>query len=337
MRYLTIDTNISPIYAKNIDEFNDYVLKYKTENKIILTKSNNISQQTIRHLPASLVWKRGNRYEFHYIDGYQHIRVLWSVYNEAEDANPEISYHALYYFSGLLDVIPTDDAETAVDIFSCPENPVPNYYNYCNNRYKDMVIHDCYSLDRNSSFLASLVDIYPATKPWADKYMNDKINRTDKDTAEYKEFKSYDKIIVGWLNNPRMHRHNAWTRIIDNSNRRVHALRQQIEAAGHTVLVVNTDAVKFIGDVNYAEDRKTLGEFKYEWKNCDMYIKGVKSYAYKENGKWNYKQAGKCKLDNIKPREIWTLDDFKGGETYLIRKIIIENGLLKEIYDYETV
>ena len=69
MLYLKLNTNIPPIYAKSIEEFNSYVDKYKTENEIILTKGNNISQANLRNLPCSKTWKRANHLEFQYIDG----------------------------------------------------------------------------------------------------------------------------------------------------------------------------------------------------------------------------------------------------------------------------
>ena len=80
MRWSVLDTTIKPIYAHSLEEFNEYVDKYKTENKIILTKSKNISQKTMRILPASLTWKRGNRMELHYIDGKTQIRVLYAIH-----------------------------------------------------------------------------------------------------------------------------------------------------------------------------------------------------------------------------------------------------------------
>lgn len=336
-KWLKLDTSIPPIYAKSIDEFNAYVKRYQANNEVILTKSHNISQQTLRNLPAASTWKRANHMEFHYIDGKQHIRVLYAIhYDEESENDPAIAWHALSYFDGLMNIIPTDDIEPEHKITSCPENPSVNYYNYCNDRYTDFTVHDCYSLDRNGSFLASLLDCYPEAKPWVDKYQKDKLRIKDipknRRTAQDKDILSYDKIFVGWLNNPKYHRHNAWCKIINNANEVIHKLRCAIEDAGHTVLVVNTDAVKFTGKFDYATSLE-IGGFKYEWQAADMYIKGVKSYAYNEGNGWQFKQAGKCKLDELKPREQWTLDDFKNKDTYKVSKIIIKNKELIERYE----
>ena len=111
MRYLTLDTNITPIYAKSIDEFNDFVEKYQTENEIILTKGGNISQKNLRNLPCSKTWKRASHFEFQYIDGKQQIRVLYAPRYEEDKADPTIAMKALNYFKGILDVIPDDDHE----------------------------------------------------------------------------------------------------------------------------------------------------------------------------------------------------------------------------------
>lgn len=335
--WLKLDTTITPIYARSLSEFNEYVRKYQAANEVILTKSHNISQKTLRNLPAASTWKRANHMEFHYIDGKQHLRVLYAIhYDEKSDNDPAIAWHALSYFKGLMELIPTDDIEPKHDIISCPENPVPQYYNYCNDRYTDLVVKDCYSLDRNGSFLASLLDCYPAAKPWVDKYQADKlrIKSIPKQlrSAADNEILSYDKLFVGWLNNPKFKRHNAWSKIINNANKIIHALRTEIESAGHEVLVVNTDAVKFIGKYDY-KTSSDIGGFKFEWQAADMYIKGVKSYAYNEGDGWQFKQAGKCKLDELKPREQWTLDDFKQRDTFKISKIIIKNKELIEIYE----
>ena len=341
-KWLVLDTNINGILAVSLKEFNEYVDKYtsnKEVNDIILTKSGNISQATLRNLPAAKTWKRDNRMEFHYIDGQTHIRVSYAIAYDEHNADKDIyiAQKALNYFKGIMDVIPTDDIEEDIELFRCPENLNSQYYNYCNESLTNMTIDNCYSLDRNSAFLASMLTVYPQTKPWVDKYYDDKLHPErfgGKDTAEYKSFKQYDKIIVGWLKNARYNRSHAWKKIVSNSNEVVHKLRKTIEDAGHLVLVVNTDAVKFIDYYNYTGS-KELGEFKYEWFDTKMYVKSVKSYAYLDNNKWKFKQAGDCKLDEIKPREEWTLEDFKRKETFLKSKITIEG--LKLVNNYENI
>lgn len=332
MRWSVLDTTIKPIYAHSLEEFNEYVDKYKTENKIILTKSKNISQKTMRILPASLTWKRGNRMEFHYIDGKTQIRVLYAIhYDEKSDLDESISYEALKYFEGAMKLIPTDDVEEDSKLFNCPENPTSAYYNYINTRYTELTIDNCYSLDRNNSFPASMATVYPQTKEIVDKYYKERLAMKGK--PGYERFKLYGSIFVGWLNNPKYHRSHAWKKIISNSNQIVHNLRKQIEAAGNEVLLVNTDAVKFIGHFDF-KDNYDLGGFKYEWQNTKMYIKSVKSYAYLDKDKWKFKQSGKTKLDVIKPdRETWTLDEYKNKVDLTIAHVIINNdGKLYEVY-----
>ena len=57
------------------------------------------------------------------------------------------------------------------------------------------------------------------------------------------------------------------------------------------------------------------------------------SYAYLDKDKWRFKQAGKCKLDFIKPREEWTLDDFKNlHQTEVATIIINKEGKLIEVF-----
>ena len=330
---LKIDTNIKPIYAHSLDEFNSYVEKYQCANKIKLTKQQNIAQETLRELPASLTWKRGNRMEFHYIDYKKHIRVLYALHFDERSDNKgdqRLAYNALNYFKGILDVIPTDDQEKDSLIFTCPENKASAYYNYINERYLNMTVDHCYSLDRNNSFPASLMKVYPQTRPWIEKYYQERLNYPDKSSKYYQEFKLYGSIIVGWLQ--RKKRKHAWKKVISNSNMRVHALRHDIEKAGNTVLLVNTDAIKFIGEYPYQES-KELGGFKYEWKDTKMFIKGVKSYAYLDGDKWKVKQAGKCKLDSVKDRKEWTLEDFKAQGTESIAVVKIKDNKLVEVYE----
>ena len=327
---LTLNTNIKPIYARSIEEFNDYVNRYKTPYTIKLTKSGNISQSNLRNMPCSLTWKRGNHMEFHYLSGKLKLRVIYAIHYDANaNTDKEIAIDALNYFKDCLDLIPTDDKEEDINLFTCPENPLSAYYNYVNERYLNFTINNCFSLDRNNSFPASMAEVYPETRDIINKYYAERLAK--KGQPDYERFKLFGSIFVGWLKDPRYHRTHAWKRIIDNSNHKVHQLRKYIESCGNTVLLVNTDAVKFIGKVDYT-DNYDLGGFKYEWQNAKMYIKGVKSYAYNEADKWKFKQAGKCKLDYIKPREDWTLEDFKKADTLQVVHILInrENGELYE-------
>lgn len=340
MSFLKLNTNIKPIYAKSLEEFNKYVRKYKTKNQIILTKSNNISQENLRHLPCSRTWKRANHMEFQYIGAVTQIRVIYAIhYDEKSEYENDISYKAITYFKGLLNVIPTDDKEEDIELFNCPENKQSVYYNYIDERYTNMTISNCYSLDRNNSFPASMMEVYPQTKPWVEKYYKERCEKKalykegKLSKQEWEQFRIYGSIFVGWLNNPRFYRSKAWKKIISNSNEKVHKLRKAIEANGNKVLLVNTDAVKFIGNFPYKEN-EDLGGFKYEWKDTKMYIKGIKSYAYLDDNKWKFKQAGKTKLDRLKSRDEWTLEEFKNAETLMVSVIKInEKGELIEVYE----
>lgn len=330
--WIVLQTNIKPIYAHSLEEFNSYVEKYKAPNEIILTKGKNIAQINLRNLPCCRTWQRGNRMEFHYIDGRSQIRVIYALhYDQDSDKDEQLSYQALNYFKGCMNLIPTDDEEEDIEVFKCPENKESTYYNYVNPRYIGWTQDNCYSLDRNNSFPASMMEVYPQTRPFVEKYYQERLQM--KGQPGYEDFKLYGSIFVGWLKSPKYYRSHAWHRIIDNSNKKVHQLRQYIESQGHPVLLVNTDAVKFIGAVDYQESTQ-LGQFKYEWKNTKMYIKGVKSYAYLDQDKWKFKQAGKCLLDSLIPdRDQWTLEQFKNGPTEQVAKVIIEQGYLKEVFE----
>ena len=337
-KILTLHTNITPIYAKTLEEFNSYVEKYKAPYEMILTKGNNISQANLRNMPCCKTWKRGNHMEFHYIDCKIRLRVIYALhYDEEANTSESVAYDALNYFKGCMDLIPTDAKEENTELFTCKENPNSSYYNYVDNRYVGITNNNCYSLDRNNSFPASMKTVYPETAPFVDKYYKERLIKKQqyKDglitAQEWNDFKVYGSIFVGWLKNAKYHREHAWKKIISDSNHIVDNLRKYIESKGHQVLLVNTDAVKFIGEVDYKESTD-LGQFKYEWKNAKMYIKGVKSYAYNEGDKWKFKQAGKCLLDKIKPREEWTFDDFKYGPTEAIKEIVIVDNKLMETY-----
>ena len=322
---IKLQTTVPAIATKSMEEFNEWVDKYKplAEQEIVLTKSNNISQESLWHMPCCGLWKRNNVMEFHYIsfdfeaNKIAHLRVIYSMATAAEGKEEEkkeewVSLAARAYFKELFDVIPDDDHEEDTELFTCEENCKSTYYNYVDDCLIGITLHDCYSLDRNNSFMASLKEVYPQTAKWVDAYYAERLRR--KGTPGYENFKLYGSMFVGWLK--RSHRYHAWKKIVSNSNRKVHELRKYIESQGHTVVLVNTDAVKFIGKIDY-EETTELGGFKYEWEACDMYIKGVKSYAYKKKGedKWHFKQAGSCKLDKVKPRDEWTLEEWRDGNT----------------------
>lgn len=333
---MKIDTNIQPIYAKNIEEFNKFVKRYSAKNKIILSKNKNISQATLRNLPASLTWLRGTHFEFQLVSAKKRLRVVYAVHYDStkNGVSPKISYNALNYFKGIYDVIPDDSDLPEITPVKCPENPESLYYNYCNERFSEMTIEGCSSLDRNSSFLASMLKVFPQTKPFVEKYYKEKLFKKQTNAKDYDEFKMFDKIIVGWLRNPKIGKTKAWQMIINDSNLTIHNLRKRIEKAGCTVVLVNTDAVKFKGDFDYSESTK-IGDFKYEFKNCKMFIKGPKSYGVEIDGKWKFKNAGRSKLDLIKSRENWTLNDFKNLENFQEFVKMNEKGELFEVYEEE--
>jgi hypothetical protein len=340
-RWSVIDTNISPIYAESISEFNELIKPYKEKAhyELVLTKSGNISQKSLWCMPCCKTWKRKNMINFMYVDSSSTIRICYSIaHDEKSSTDNEIVTKAINYFKPLLSLIPDDEHEEKTCIFKCPENKEATYYNYVNPYYTEMTINNTYSLDRNNSFIASLATVYPQCKEFVDKYYNERLQMKKNNDPEYKDFKLLGSVFVGWIKNK--HRENAWAKIINDSNKTVHKLREYIESQGNTVLLVNTDAVKFIGHVPY-ENSDKLGEFKYEWENALMYIKGVKSYAYtdKENN-WKIKQAGKCKLDKIKPnRDDWTLEEWKSGSTgseELSVILIDKDGYLFETYYTEV-
>ena len=337
----TVGIGVTSIVAHSIEEFNELVKKYRQDddNELILTKSNNLSQANFFNEPCGGTFKRRNSMEYHRLDidaEIYHVRIVYALqFDKKSDLDEHVAFEALNYFRNLIpgkdlfECIPEDKPGEEEKIVSCPENPEKAYYNYVNQKLvdeNDGYFDNCYSLDRNNSFPASMMAVYPETRPWVEKYYQErlKLKQTCPDSAYYKKFKLYGSIIVGWLNNPKYHRHNAWRKIITNSNQVVHKLRQEIEQAGHEVLLVNTDAIKFIGKYDY-KGNNDLGGFKYEYEDAPMYIKSVKSYAYYDNG-WVFKQAGLTSLDRVKPdRTTWKLNEFQNARDLIM---LIQDDLL---------
>lgn len=359
---IKFETTITPIIAGSIEEFNKYVEEFNSRhpfpNKMILTKSGNISKENLRHMPCCITIKRNNKMEFHSLDGKTgHKRVTYSIYED--DSCPDklsnnISFKALNYFNTLakeitgktmMELLPEDKPGESVEIFTCPENPFSTYYNYTNNFTLDRPISHCYSLDRNNSFIASMKDLYPETASVIDEYYKRRLALKeqcglypyDKELKQtYTDFKTLGSVFIGCLKQPRNNRVNVWKKIISDANEQVHRLRKYISSLGGIVVLVNTDAVKFrtLTPIDY-KDSFELGGFKYEWKDRTMYIKGVKSYAYwnNEDKRWIIKQAGKTKLDLKKPnREEWTLEEFKDPANSKVLVVRIKNdGTLEEV------
>ena len=359
---IVFDTTISPTIAGSIDEFNAYVndfnRKYPFHNKMSLTGSTNVSKANLRKMPCCATVKRNNKMEFHCMDGENgHQRITYSIYedeNSPEKLSDRISFKAINYFNNLakeltgktmMEILPVDDPEETVEMFTCPENKFSMYYNYINERMLNRPIKHCYSLDRNNSFIASLKELFPETAPVVDEYYKQRLAFKercaefpyDKELKQqYLDFKTLGSVFIGCLKQKRNHRTNVWKKVISDANKKVHELRKYISAQGAIVILVNTDAVKFttFEPIEYKASTE-LGGFKYEWQDKIMYVKGVKSYAYWEEDKhkWTIKQAGKTTLDLKKPnREEWTLEEFKDPKnTKVLMVKIMKDGTLEEV------
>lgn len=321
-----------PNRVTKIEEFNEYVEKLSPGTaKLIFTPSGGISFKNLRNMPCSVSFTRGNRKEFLYMDGDKTIRVIYAPYfdNKYDDSDTDVVTKTLDYFKGILSVIPDDKHLPAVELKKYGQCD-KQYYDFINERYRYLMLENVSSIDRNSAFPDSMKKVFPETAPWVDKYYEDK----KKDGS----IKPYGVIIVGWLRNPATNHNKAWTMIMNHSNGEAFRMQKLIEKAGNVPLLVNTDAVKFIHDHEIMiplSDK--IGKYKIEFRHTNMYMKGIKSYAYlgtegEEAGKWQFRQSGICSLDKIKPREEWTIDDFIEGETSDKEGIITdEDGTLKKI------
>lgn len=99
------------------------------------------------------------------------------------------------------------------------------------------------------------------------------------------------------------------------TNARVQGIIEELEAAGRTPLLVNTDGVWYTGDVySFQDEGDDIGQLNTDHTNCKFRIKSKGAYEYEEKGEYHPCFRGRSALELFKKRKDWQWGDlFKSG------------------------
>ena len=199
-------------------------------------------------------------------------------------------------------------------------------------------------IDIHSAWPAALARLHPEfQKPI--EYIYKKKEEESKKGADSSNnvFKAILNYSIGWMQS--IEKSNAqWAHLsrdaINDNNRYMRELAQQLKDSGRMVLAYNTDGIWYCGDIYHgAGEGEELGQWSNDHTNCAIRFKSAGSYEYIENGKYKPVVRGKTKLEQIKPRDKWEWGDiFTQLASEIIKYKFIEvTGLIpdEEGEDYE--
>lgn len=188
-------------------------------------------------------------------------------------------------------------------------------------RYNGKVLEHVYSLDFHKAFPTMLSFIVPEAIPWKNKVRNGEIDKIAAVAA------------IGCMTSDRLSRYikgiksrglaRLRYKILEQLAYKVNNLKELLELRGCTVLNLRTDSIKFIVPEGKSITKiiATLpgkGDlWDLEW-NDQCYIQcSTGKYAHWTKGDRYIKPTlnGRTRLDYVKPREEWTLEDFLSPAT----------------------
>lgn len=169
-------------------------------------------------------------------------------------------------------------------------------------------------IDIHSAWPAALARLHPEfKKPIEYIYkMKEEESKKGKDSSNniYKAILNYS---IGWMQS--ISKSNAkWAHLsrdaINDNNRFMRELAQELSNSGRMVLAYNTDGIWYTGEVYHGNgEGHELGQWENDHINCRIRFKSAGSYEYIENGKYKPVVRGKTKLEQIKPRSEWKWGD----------------------------
>ena len=112
---------------------------------------------------------------------------------------------------------------------------------------------------------------------------------------------------------------------ISDNNTRVLTLASEMEDAGRTILLFNTDGFWYMGDIYHGEgEGEEMGQWSNDHTNCTFRAKSPGVYEYMENDVYTPVVRGKTKLDAIKTRDKWEWGDIYAFDGLVVKYEFIE-------------
>lgn len=192
----------------------------------------------------------------------------------------------------------------------------------------NVVYENVHHIDFHNSYPAGLVNTHPEFREVVEYfYKNRKVDPINKAVLN---------LSIGFMQSGKIQYRLAQLSkdAINDNNKRVRQLADNLHYCGRKVLLFNTDGIWYQGDIYSGPgEGKELGQWENDHINCTLRIKSAGSYEFIEDGHYHPVVRGKTRLDNIKPREEWQWGDIYNNDTLISYVFDFENGIITEVED----
>lgn len=208
--------------------------------------------------------------------------------------------------------------------------------------YQEMIFNNVHHLDINSAWPAALVRTHPEFAPVMDFIFQKKAELKEQGVSGDKNiYKAILNYSIGYMQSLKAYHRAAWAYLsrdaINDNNRYMRELAENLKKSGRKVLAYNTDGIWYTGEIYHDNNEgQGLGQWENDHINCKIRFKSAGSYEYIENGKYKPVVRGQTKLD-LKgiSREEWKWGDIFTEEGKETLYTFIENIGLIEGDEYE--
>lgn len=203
-------------------------------------------------------------------------------------------------------------------------------------KFVDREFKNVHHIDFHSSYMSGLVNTHPEFGDVV-KYIYE--NRKQDDF----KFKAILNMTQGYMQSKLCnykYAHLSRDMIKDN-NDRIRALVDKLMKNKRLPLLINTDGIWYQGELYHDENEGTgICTWGHDHTNCTLRIKSAGAYEFIENGEYYPVVRGFTKLDQIKPRDMWTWGDIYNDRSepiqYMFKEgYILWDGEAKGVVDYE--
>ena len=304
LNYLKLPVNQIPISDAGMDEFNrllEVLEESNYEYKIVRTPSGgiSISQQNL-HVSYDISVKRYGvevtvigiccaRFQFRAskkesggIYGHQ----AWTEFNKiCEKFNIDLKGMAINNGEEVKQTIPSPKIEL-------------------NENYKELLMENVNHIDIHSAYMGAIAENFPELRPAIEYIYN---GRKEKAINKAILTHTYGYMQSKGTNYRYSHMSKA---AVETTIKKLETLSKKLKESGRRVVAFNTDGIWYVGEPYHGDgEGKGLGQWSNDHVNCKAYFKSKGIYCYIENDIFTAVARGRFKLDQIKPRDQWTLHD----------------------------
>lgn len=195
----------------------------------------------------------------------------------------------------------------------------------CGDCFIDKTLNKVHHIDFHNSWPAGLAFTHPEFKPVIEElYEYRRINKNSTDPkvqAKRERYKAILNLTIGFMQSRHIDfRYATLSRdAINDNNRRLRLLQEQLESTGRTVIAHNTDGIWYRGDIYHGPgEGDKLGEWSNDHSDCIIRFKSPGCYEYIEDGKYHPVVRGSTSLEKVKSRDQWEWGDIYNKASEII-------------------